>query len=148
MITKSPKMAAKMNKQDEVHAEVTELEKELIGNSADNEKLEGRREVKTNNKFEKQMQHTNRQLAIKQGLRFRHPKRTLGNFLTIQTTTKHADKAWEKALLEETERQEVDRIYRSDGTDMLANQLGLHRVAEGNFRKIKPKLGIFTLLGV
>jgi len=148
MITKSPKMAAKMNKQDEVHAEVTELEKELIGNSADNEKLEGRREVKTNNKFEKQMQHTNRQLAIKQGLRFRHPKRTLGNFLTIQTTTKHADKAWEKALLEETERQEVDRIYRSDGTDMLANQLGLHRVAEGNFRKIKPKLGISTLLGV
>jgi len=141
-------MAAKMNKQDEVHAEVTELEKELIGNSADNEKLEGRREVKTNNKFEKQMQHTNRQLAIKQGLRFRHPKRTLGNFLTIQTTTKHADKAWEKALLEETERQEVDRIYRSDGTDMLANQLGLHRVAEGNFRKIKPKLGISTLLGV
>jgi len=148
MITKSPKMAAKMNKQDEVHAEVTELEKELIGNSADNEKLEGRREVKTNNKFEKQMQHTNRQLAIKQGLRFRHPKRTLGNFLTIQTTTKHADKAWERALLEETERQEVDRIYRSDGTDMLANQLGLHRVAEGNFRKIKPKLGISTLLGV
>lgn len=148
MITKSPKMAAKMNKQDEVHAEVTELEKELIGNSADNEKLEGRREVKTNNKFEKQMQHTNRQLAIKQGLRFRHPKRTLGNFMTIQATTTHADKAWEKAMLEETERQEVDRIYSSEGTSLLANQLGLHRVAEANFRKMKPKLGITTLLGV
>jgi len=68
--------------------------------------------------------------------------------MAISATTTHADKAWEKAMLEETERQQVDRIYSSDGTSMMANQLGLHRVAEANFRKLKPKLGITTLLGV
>ncbi len=138
-----------MNKQDAAHSAVSELEKELIGATGvvEDEKLEGRRVVKSDTLYRRQMDKAHQMFTIKQGVRMRHPKRTLNQFKAIVATTTHADKAWEKALIEETERQEIDRIYRTGSLDLMSNQLGINQVAENNFRKMKPKLGITTMIG-
>jgi hypothetical protein len=56
--------------------------------------------------------------------------------------------AWEEALMQETERQELDDVYRPKDMGMLAGDFGLTRVAEKNYKKIKPKLALTTFVGV
>jgi len=138
-----------MNKQAAGYAQVTELEKELLGNAVqEDEKLEGRRVVQSDTLYRRTMDNRNRMFSIKMGLRQRHPKRVLHDYETISSTTTNADKAWEQMFMEGQERQSLDRIYTVGGLDMMSAQLGLNALAEKNFRGRKPKLSLSTMVGM
>lgn len=129
-----------------------ELEKELTGQQAtqDINVEAGRRQVVEGSSFQAKALRTNRIFNIKQGIRRRHPDHVLHEFAGVADTTNHANTAWEKALIYEDERTEMDPAYVANpDSNSMVTQLGASQAARKNFKKsTNRKLGDLHLVGV
>lgn len=100
----------------------------------------GRRKVLENSAFQRNALASDSKFNIHQGFRRRHPNTVLNQFAGIAATTTSASTQWEKYMLHETEKVEVDKeLQPKDDADGLVNQLGIAQVAEKNFKNVHKK---------
>ena len=129
----------------------SELENDLIGDEVmKNQEMEtGRRHVQEGTAFQQNANKANKDLAIKQGFRRRHPNRVLGQFDGVMKTTSTAASAWEQAMLHETKRVDMPKEFKPTGDgDGMVNQVGVVTTALENFKARKGKFSRFHLIGV
>ena len=88
-----------------------------------------------------------RKMAIKQGLRIRHPDAVLQRYDGVYGTHHQAASVYGASLLEEDERTVVpDNAKRL--TTLATNQLGLIQTADKNFQLHERKLENMFIVGV
>ena len=128
-----------------------ELEADLIGDEMDmrREMETGRRHINEGTKFQQTANRQNRQLAINQGLRRRHPHRVLNQFDGIMKTTSSAAMTWEQAMLHETKRVDLPKDFRpKDDMEGMSNQVGIVTTALDNYKASRGKFERMHLVGV
>lgn len=140
-----------MNKKPDIDSRRAELEADLIGEEMKlrGELETGRRHVNEGTKFQQQANRTFNNLAIKQGLRRRHPHRVLNQFDGVYKTTSSAAMTWEKALLHETKRVDLPKDFRpKDDSEGMVNQMGIVTTALDNYKASRGKFERLHLVGV
>ena len=109
----------------------------------------GTRKVREPSRWQFNIKRKNTGLAIKQGVRRRHPDHVLHQFQTISSQTEKAESVWEKALVNEDERVHLDKEYRwNPDTSLMSNQMGVVKTALDNYAKSKYKLEQTHIVGV
>jgi hypothetical protein len=146
---------AQMNKQvsSAVNPRRAQLEMELISREvADQMTLDvetGHASSVENQKKMRPYIDKNKHFLTKQGLRRRHPVRTLNQYAGVHKTTSGATQNWEQAMLYENERVEMPKDFNVDGMDAgMTNQMGVATIALDNYKKSKEKLLRMHLVGV
>jgi len=128
-----------------------ELEAELSTKNAKNGmtySVDTGRDVQTDlTPWQRQALANTNSFAIKQGFRRHHPNRSLSNF-NPTIGGQNPRFGWEKALEEETEREQIPEAYMKSRSNMAVNQLGLVQTAFKNFQKSQARLAMTLPVGV
>lgn len=108
----------------------------------------GHTHVNESSQFQRDANRLNKQMAIQQGVRRRHPHRVLGQFQGVNSTTSSASTMWEQALVHETKKVDMPQDFRPKGdTEGMSNQMGLVSTALENYKNSKNKLQRLHLVG-
>lgn len=87
-------------------------------------------------------------MAIKQGLRRRHPAKLLSNYASVTFNGPNPRTKWEDAMRRSQDMTQVPEYYKRAGDVRLANQLGLVETANKNFMKSRARIQVSTPVGV
>ena len=109
----------------------------------------GARKVREGSRWQQSTTRRNLGFSIRQGVRRRHPNKVLNQYATVAKETKNANSVWEKALMDENERATLDKEYEWHGDGrLMANQMGVVKLALDNYEKSKYKLERAHIVGV
>lgn len=99
--------------------------------------------------WQRQALGTVQHLAIKQGLRRRHPAHVLGQYNQGLFNGNNPRYKWEDAIRRSEELSKIPDVYaQANKFQEIPNQLGLVKTAHDNFKRSRERMSMCTPVGV